>query len=60
MTKTNRNTCWWCGGELIWQCDYDKAGVYGDDSLDGIITHLLCKDCGALVTYETPEEEEDV
>ena len=59
MSKTNRNTCWWCDGELAWLYDYDKSCVYGDDDIEGMITQLLCKDCGARVTYETPDEENE-
>ena len=57
MGKANRSTCWWCDGELIWIDDYDKSCVYEDDDIEGTITYLLCKDCGARVAYETPDEE---
>lgn len=50
-----RDTCWYCGGRLIWGCDYDYADVYGEG--EGIVTHLHCKDCGARVTYELEEEK---
>ena len=53
-----RVTCWWCGGELIWDCDFDKSDVYDDPDMEGMVTELHCSDCGARVTYETPEEEE--
>lgn len=55
--KTERTTCWWCGGELIWSNDFAKCDIYDDPDADGIVTYLNCKDCGALVTYETPDEE---
>lgn len=50
--------CWYCGGRLIWQCDYDYAGVTGEDA-DGIITYLTCSECGAEVEYRKVEEYDE-
>lgn len=55
--KTERNTCWYCGGELIWGCDYDLADIDGER--EGIYTELQCKDCGARVSYELEFEGEE-
>ncbi len=46
----NRNTCWWCGGQLVWQADHIIENA--------IITHLQCYDCKAFVEYTKEEEEE--
>lgn len=43
------DVCWYCGGRLIWMSDYDYEDVYGED--EGIVTHLACSQCGALVEY---------
>ncbi len=46
--------CWWCGGQLIWQADHDKEDLMGEK---GIVTHLQCLSCNALVEYISQEEE---
>lgn len=38
--------CWFCGGELIWNCDY-SFDDYGYDG-EGIVTVLTCSNCGAM------------
>jgi len=50
-----RDVCWWCGGRLIWQSDYDKEDLMGEE---GIVTHLHCSSCNASVEYISQEEEE--
>lgn len=56
-----RDTCWNCGGKLVWQCDYDfdDYGVewYDDDNgnkIDGIVQVLHCSNCFAEVEYKVP------
>lgn len=51
--------CWFCGEELIWNCDYS----YEDYDLegDGIIAVLTCPNCGATWEdyLESHSEEEE-
>ena len=54
MTITNA-TCWYCGGPLCWDSDFDYADVHGEDT--GIVTFLHCGACGAEVEYSLKEEE---
>ena len=51
-----RNICWYCGGELCWQSDFNYDEVYGKG--EGIVTFLTCMNCGAEVQYSLKEEEE--
>lgn len=39
-----RDSCWYCGNQLIWHGDED-------DGDGGIVTTLSCTHCGAEVTY---------
>lgn len=50
------DVCWYCGGMLVWDSDFDRDDVYGDGE-SGIVTYLHCEECGASVTYEIIEEE---
>ena len=54
--ELNMNTCWYCGGELIWDCDYNYNEVYDDG--EGIVTYLHCSNCGALIEYSLKEDTE--
>ena len=56
MVVRDRDGCWWCGGQLIWQGDHDKEDVMG---VEGIITHLVCSSCDAFVEYTSTDEEEE-
>lgn len=38
--------CWFCGGELIWQSDFNYED-YGLDG-DGIVSVLYCKECESI------------
>ena len=51
------DTCWYCGGRLIWQNDFDYADVFGEG--EGIVTYLHCIECGARVEYSKRDDEED-
>lgn len=56
----DRNVCFHCGGQLIWDNDFS----YEDYDLwdyDGIVHVLHCNDCGAEVEYYVPlgEREDD-
>lgn len=51
------DVCWYCGGRLIWMSDYDYEDVYGEG--EGIVTHLACSQCGALVEYTYREDDDD-
>lgn len=50
--------CWYCGGKLIWQSDFNYSDVYGDDE-EGIVSYLRCSNCGADVEYSLVDREED-
>ena len=52
-----RDVCWWCGGRLIWQSDFDKKDVVGEG--EGMVTFLTCSDCNAEVQYTTGVEEDE-
>lgn len=48
--------CWFCGGELVWGCDYsyEDYGLEGE----GIVATLTCSHCGAnWEGYQDLEEE---
>lgn len=53
-----RDTCWYCGGKLIWWGDHDLSDIEEDPDANGIYTELGCKDCGAVVTYTLDENRE--
>lgn len=57
MEAKRNDVCWYCGGRLIWNSDFDYADVYNDGK-DGIVTYLHCSECGARVTYESVEDSE--
>ena len=53
--------CWFCGGKLIWSCDYSFEDYGIDDGKDGIVATLNCSntECGAYFEgYLTTEDEE--
>lgn len=52
-----RDVCWYCGGRLIWQNDYDYADIYGEG--EGIATELICQNCGARVEYTLRTDEDE-
>lgn len=52
------NICWYCGGQLIWDNDFDLDDIYGEGSGEGIVTFLHCRECGAEVQYTIEFEEE--
>ena len=51
-----RDCCWYCGGKLCWDNDFDYADVYGEG--EGIVTYLHCTNCGATVEYSVRDDEE--
>lgn len=54
-----RDVCWYCGGKLIWQNDFSLEDVYGEGEGEDIVTYLHCTECGARVTYEQRDDEEE-
>ena len=56
INSDRRDTCWYCGGRLIWGTDHDAEDL-GYDA-PGIVTHLHCSRCNARVEYVKLEEEE--
>lgn len=51
----NQCRCWYCGGEVYWLNDWTPED-YGYDR-EGIVTDLMCSDCGANIQYVLLEEE---
>lgn len=54
---TAETRCWYCGGELVWQNDFDYSDVYAEG--EGIVTYLHCSNCGANVEYSLRMDEEE-
>jgi len=50
-------TCWYCGGELSWDSDFNYSDLYGEG--EGIVTYLHRMNCGAEVQYSLRTDEED-
>ena len=46
--------CWYCGGKLIWNSDFNYSDVYGEG--EGIVTYLHCSNCGAEVEYSRRDD----
>ena len=55
--ETIGDRCWYCGGRLIWDNDFDYADVYGEGK--GIVTYLHCTNCEAIVEYSIKDEDEE-
>ena len=51
------DVCWWCRGQLVWDSDFDAEDYYCEEGREGIVTFLHCSECGAIVTYVSPETE---
>ena len=51
------NSCFHCGGMIIWDSDFD----YEDLGLEGQgIVHIChCPDCGAQIEFRVPMESEE-
>lgn len=57
MDKTmlmRRNVCWYCGGQLRWDSDFNYDEIFGEG--DGIVSFLTCMDCGAEVQYSLRDD----
>ena len=52
---SDRNTCWYCGGELVWEADFNYDEIYGEG--EGIVSMLHCSACGADVEYTTGHDK---
>lgn len=48
-SSSNKVLCWYCGGELIWQSDFNYDEIYGNG--EGVVSFLTCKKCGADIQY---------
>ena len=53
-----RDVCWYCGGRLIWDSDFNYDEVHGEG--EGIVTYLHCTECGAEVVYSKRDDEDEV
>lgn len=49
-----RDVCWYCGGRLVWDSDFEYNEIY--DDADGIATMLHYTSCGAIVLYALRDE----
>ncbi len=58
IMERDRDGCWLCGGQLIWQSDYNPEDMGYDPGTLGIVAILRCSDCGATVEYTLIEGEE--
>lgn len=50
--------CFHCGEKaVIWDNDFsfEDVGLEGE----GLVHYCHCTNCGAIITYEIPDEEED-
>lgn len=52
-----RDVCWYCGGQLRWDSDFNYDEVFGEG--DGIVSFLTCTNCGAEVQYSLKEENDE-
>lgn len=51
--------CWYCGGQLCWDNDFDLFDVYPElkgECDGGIVTYLHCTECGSTIEYKLIEE----
>lgn len=49
--------CWYCGGELLWQSDFNYDEVYLEG--EGIVTYLVCTNCGADVEFSLRTDNQE-
>ena len=56
-----RDCCWYCGGLLVWQSDFNYDEIYYEG--EGIVSFLECSNCGAVVEYslrtDNPDEDNE-
>ena len=52
-----RDVCWYCGGRLCWDSDFNYDEVFGEG--EGIATNLHCMDYGAEVQYSLRDDKEE-
>ena len=52
-TNLGRYICPRCFGELIWQSDFMRSEIEGDDEVelddDSLVTYFQCKDCHCMI-----------
>lgn len=54
--NNRRDVCWYCGGQLCWEADFNYDEVY--DEGEGIVSFLHCMNCGAHVEYSYKDDAE--
>ena len=65
FTQLNRYVCPRCNGELIWQSDFMRSEIEGNDDVelddDSLVTYFQCKDCHCMIEVvdEWPSEAGD-
>lgn len=57
MQNKERDICWYCGGKLIWQSDFNYDEVHHEG--EGVVSFLTCSHCGAEVQYSLRTDEEN-
>jgi len=50
-------TCFHCGGNVVWDADFD----FDDYCLEeqGIVHVCHCTECGAMIEYYVPDDPDD-
>ena len=56
MDRTMLMRCWYCGGKLRWNGDFNYDEIFGEGN--GIVSFLTCMNCGAEVQYSLRESDE--
>ena len=51
-----RNICWYCSGQLIWDSDFNYDEVFGEG--EGGVKYLHCSQCGAEVQYSLRDDDD--
>ena len=49
--------CWYCGGELCLDDNFDYSDFYYQD--EGVVSFLHCTNCDAEVIYIKREQDEE-
>ena len=57
MSGETGHICWFCGGQLVWDNDYNYDEVFGDG--EGIVAMLHCTECGAGAWFIQHDEEDE-
>lgn len=59
--EKNNFKCFFCGGNLIWESDFNANEVAGDDYEDddfAVASYFTCQNCGRFYEIREPNKEE--